>query len=995
MLLGAHVLDEEKLPKERQEAIQGIMGLIDGFREEAFYYQKSMYGESCNQYFEELSPTNFISILGDRGSGKTSTLLTIHKKLRKQNEQVNKNIILDIVDPAKFNVEENALGWIIYLFQNKVNEIIKKGEKGYCDSKTHRKELKEAYDKLKDTYVKSRPYFRGGTGHLAEGTFEYKKINEEIIFSDMNLDSMFRKFIDSFVNALKKERCQAYNCDQNQEEKQKKEKASEPVVIVTFDDIDISPEHGYEILRSVLNYLKHPSIVVIMLGKYKTFKEGAIIDSIHREKLSRFNLTESYVHETRSMIDERKIRAEEFIEKVLPFSYRYDLEGFGLEDRLKFPYAGIEEKNLLDDSIEGLLEKIKIYEDMESVELGNVEGIRNKEDFSIGNLKEVFYKPVLESNKLKQEYEELNMDDRSRKAFREEIDKYFQELECVDCNKCISVYTKLIFEHPRGLMNLQQRLKKELNEKLYYNNVSKKVSYSIQQKYYDSNFDFLYKLYKALKNNVEIIHGEVSLDKIFKIDKDLKRVIFNFEMIDMVSNAVERADGFKFSEDLLIMAIKGDDSRLSDSQSAFIQFFYDLSKSLLSEKYIRIRYDKQIEGISIYTSEKDYVDVKIMNFNYFYEYYLFQSIFKMLYPIILKDRKVHRNIRDRLKVGCFYILDIIKSQDFIKSGCINMNTWISKSELNKYLNKELEKEKNFITQISEKYNIALEKKYFKDGELRIYDLLEYVMYFEEIEDEIFYNFKEIIEENDELSLYSSLGTFLTGSLNVSDRMKKIESFITDKYKGDEKSKNDSGKDELVNDLMKSLKTRVWDEIKEKLYSIRIELLQKIVNFMNIEQLEKYDLILWEMKGNIRKIDFKSEDYSKRIDDIKKNINITKERLKNNMTEVEEKLDTISKDLKGINFEDMRTFFEQIDYYEAVEFINIVGLTKSSLRRKGLIEFNELLGKYKGGHEYIEPLIKITEDMLKLKIGEVKDLLYQEIYVPIDNILSPRIFPELR
>lgn len=92
----------------------------------------------------------------------------------------------------------------------------------------------------------------------------------------MLLSDRFRKFINKYIEILK---------SLKNSSKDEKGNTMEPLIFITFDDIDLSPHYGPEILDTVLNYLKHPNIVVFILGSYKTFKEALTIDLWNKENI--------------------------------------------------------------------------------------------------------------------------------------------------------------------------------------------------------------------------------------------------------------------------------------------------------------------------------------------------------------------------------------------------------------------------------------------------------------------------------------------------------------------------------------------------------------------------------------------------------------------------------------------------------------------------------------------------------------------------------------
>ena len=79
MFIGAGKLSRENLPQDRMKILDNIMSSIESIRKEAS--QIKLKNEDKN--ISKSKPTNFISILGERGSGKTSLGLTVLEELNR------------------------------------------------------------------------------------------------------------------------------------------------------------------------------------------------------------------------------------------------------------------------------------------------------------------------------------------------------------------------------------------------------------------------------------------------------------------------------------------------------------------------------------------------------------------------------------------------------------------------------------------------------------------------------------------------------------------------------------------------------------------------------------------------------------------------------------------------------------------------------------------------------------------------------------------------
>lgn len=317
--IGAGLLDVEYLKESDirlYDIYERVLKHIESFRINANIF------ENEESFIKSRKPNNTISIIGDRGVGKTSLMLTLLNELmwnnKKEKIRNQENIILPIVDPEKFNAEKNVLGWIIFYFKE-ILDGYEEQNRDYCSEKQKAfEQLKEQHQKLQKIYVKSRESSRIEMAGFVSGSSEYIKISEDVIFADMSLDKELDKFINKFVAYVKR-----YNSENKN-----------PLIFITFDDIDLCPEQGVKIMNTILEYLAHPSIVTLVLGKLDNFKVGIENDLI--KKLKVYNLSEE--REINEKIS--KNTTNEILKKGLPPVLRNFIEKLTYEEIMNFiPYG--------------------------------------------------------------------------------------------------------------------------------------------------------------------------------------------------------------------------------------------------------------------------------------------------------------------------------------------------------------------------------------------------------------------------------------------------------------------------------------------------------------------------------------------------------------------------------------------------------------------------------------------------------------------------------
>ncbi len=217
--IGAGYLNIEMLPDDRIKTFASIIKQVEEIREAAAEYYEGGYYKVDSVVREDTAHNN-ISILGERGSGKTSFLLTILRHLEYRSiikaeslkkERINEikrisevnstnknleeikdvepnslNYVMKIIDPDKFNAENDVLGWVIFQFEDVLEKegILKDNIGEYCsEMKLLAEKVKKNYEELKRYYIKSKEnYLRSVSGVLASNS-ELASAREDIFKS--------------------------------------------------------------------------------------------------------------------------------------------------------------------------------------------------------------------------------------------------------------------------------------------------------------------------------------------------------------------------------------------------------------------------------------------------------------------------------------------------------------------------------------------------------------------------------------------------------------------------------------------------------------------------------------------------------------------------------------------------------------------------------------------------------------------------------------------
>lgn len=250
-LLNYNVL-EDKIEKIRNESKKVNLNLL--------------YDEP----FEALKYDQIFSILGGRGAGKTSVLLTLYDKYKFCND----NIVLPIIMPELIEPDENIVSWLLSAMAVNLSEIEKKIKdvglhnesleySNVCEyyklfercvfNKNNK--LRSKFEKLKNAYY---------TKEISIRERDHTVVRELKAQSNENSFSLIKMFID-YWNAL----VDIYSSYLKEIDPESKDHS--PLIFIFIDDADLKPQIINELVFVVPKYLSHPNVVVFVSASQKTF----------------------------------------------------------------------------------------------------------------------------------------------------------------------------------------------------------------------------------------------------------------------------------------------------------------------------------------------------------------------------------------------------------------------------------------------------------------------------------------------------------------------------------------------------------------------------------------------------------------------------------------------------------------------------------------------------------------------------------------------------
>jgi hypothetical protein len=328
-----------------------LMNRIEDMRREA-YNKRHLNHKNYTQRYN-----NTITIFGDRGTGKTSTMYTIINELRAKTN----NILLDIIEPDNIGIEGKIMGCVLGFFKEEVDKlefsIRKKEEQSGISSTKIKKEffrdcrfkenniLKQAYNEVLEYYCYTETDYKTLLIKSYDDMNSYIKKSSYVFNADIEFSKKFEKFVDLFIEIKKSLH------EEGGEGKEDNSFEDEPLIFIFIDDVDLNTSKCQEIIEAILKYASHSNIICVLTGDYATFTEEFTISLLKREKLKEGNLTvDINVINGMSILDSKRELAREYMKKVFPPAYRYYVNMWKLKVRpnYKFVNGGTEKGNIED-----------------------------------------------------------------------------------------------------------------------------------------------------------------------------------------------------------------------------------------------------------------------------------------------------------------------------------------------------------------------------------------------------------------------------------------------------------------------------------------------------------------------------------------------------------------------------------------------------------------------------------------------------------------------
>ncbi len=274
--------------------------------------------------------TNTISILGARGTGKTSIMHTI------ENDLSENDIVLGMIKPdyivSSGTITSNIIGQLKTTMDRVIREIKKESENtnnynpDYFKNCIYREnnKLTEKFDRMYEHFCYTEDEYKKILTQKYTNFSSYRDNTSKIL----NADEKFQELLCDFVETLLKENKQLKS----------KEKDVEPLLIIFIDDIDLRTTKVEEVINALQSYSSCDRIVTIISGDYGTFSDSLRLSLINKDSLPTGFQMYNEAGE-KSYFEKKSVLSHEFIKKFMPSAFRYEINKWDLVGRANYSFS--------------------------------------------------------------------------------------------------------------------------------------------------------------------------------------------------------------------------------------------------------------------------------------------------------------------------------------------------------------------------------------------------------------------------------------------------------------------------------------------------------------------------------------------------------------------------------------------------------------------------------------------------------------------------------
>lgn len=287
-----------------------------------------------NNHHVNLRYDNIFSILGGRGTGKSSVIHTIRNIFFNKSEN-EFSIILPIIHPEIIDENDTIIGWIISLFKEQVDFIEKEFEAlhltNYSDLNlefykncqfNEKNQLRQCYNKLRDAFFSK--YTMGNIDQYSYA--ESVKLYADRSVENSKMITSCTEFWNMVVKSLE---------ELKQYKNKDKDNHNKSFIFIFVDDLDLVPNRSIELISTIPKFLSHPRVIVIVTAAPKIFSISTKCKVLEKFVFSQKpSDLESQDYELIKKLN------DQLVDKAFPPSRRFYLRKYyALQDKLDFKFS--------------------------------------------------------------------------------------------------------------------------------------------------------------------------------------------------------------------------------------------------------------------------------------------------------------------------------------------------------------------------------------------------------------------------------------------------------------------------------------------------------------------------------------------------------------------------------------------------------------------------------------------------------------------------------
>lgn len=338
--LGARTLQRKEielsLPTYRK-----LLDQISTIRESAAAYQREKTeNEDSQNAFLRPQAINNLSILGPRGSGKSSILKTLYHDLEAEK---GKNILLPPIVPENLESHMTLMSSLLGLLNDQVKKLLEKHQPRHPICPPERDPLEEEHRQLVECYVHLQKPYQDISIQKYTTESDYVRTMSNVFGANDQFFCKLWNFIDHLLGRYEED----------------------TLLFVFIDDIDLSTYRCSDVVRTLLGYISHPRVVTVLAGDIEVFGEALTLDFLRQEELlGKEGITQSYTvsklssESGKDLLSRKKELAYEYLKKVMPPMNRHSISIWTLSNRGKFSPVGLYDSTNEDISLQAVLGKL-------------------------------------------------------------------------------------------------------------------------------------------------------------------------------------------------------------------------------------------------------------------------------------------------------------------------------------------------------------------------------------------------------------------------------------------------------------------------------------------------------------------------------------------------------------------------------------------------------------------------------------------------------------